>query len=92
MAFTDQIRPLGVAYSLWNSYGSMDAVQDTSKRPLGDVRIDGWDIDVEAHPNNEDAAGYLGAMLNKLRSYFEADTANKYYIHGKTITCRRPIG
>lgn len=72
----------GVAYSLWNSYGAPNAVQDKSKRPLGNVRIDGWDIDVESDPNNEDQNGYLGAMLNKLRSYFQADTANKYYIHG----------
>lgn len=72
----------GVAYSLWNSWGAPDAVQDSSKRPLGNIRIDGWDIDVESDPNGQDDNGYLGAMLNKLRSYFEADTANTYYIGG----------
>ncbi|CAK1367887.1 unnamed protein product [Cercospora beticola] len=72
----------GVAYSLWNSYGAPNAVQDKSKRPLGNVRIDGWDIDIESNPYDEDGKGYLGAMLNKLRSYFEADTAHKYYIGG----------
>lgn len=72
----------GVAYSLWNSYGAPSAVQDKSKRPLGNARIDGWDIDIESDPYGEDENGYLGAMLNKLRSYFEADTAHKYYIGG----------
>lgn len=36
----------GVAYSLWNSYGSPDAVTDMSKRPFGNARLDGFDIDV----------------------------------------------
>ncbi|CZT19701.1 related to class III chitinase ChiA2 [Ramularia collo-cygni] len=72
----------GVAYSLWNQYGAPNAVQDLSKRPLGNVRIDGWDIDIESNPYNEDGNGYLGHMLNTLRKSFEADTANKYYIGG----------
>jgi chitinase len=70
----------GVAYSLWNSYGNPQFKDsgDNSPRPFGDVFVNGFDIDVEKSDGNT----YYQYMINELRSYFERDTANQYYITG----------
>ena len=71
-----------IANSLWNSYANPNIVAEGSQRPLGNIRIDGWDIDIESDPNGEDENGYLAEMINTLRAFFSNDTSNSYYISG----------
>ena len=77
----------GVAYSLWNSYANPDVTSD-SARPLGDVSIDGWDLDIESDPNG--ASAYLQDLVDALRGYFSSDSSKSYYISGAP-QCPLPI-
>lgn len=67
-----------IASQLWSSYGG-----DLSGpyRPFGNVKVDGFDFDVESNPKNQSKL-YLGDLVNDLRGHFASDTSKKYYISG----------
>lgn len=70
----------GVAWSLWNEWAAPGAVESIAPRPIGNAFVDGWDFDVEDHPNN--SANLLGEVVTKLRSNFASDSSNTYVISG----------
>ncbi|KAL5351927.1 Chitinase 2 [Pseudogymnoascus australis] len=63
--------------NLWNAYGA--SVRDSPvPRPFGDAFVNGWDFNIEHNSGNE----YYQYMIAKLRSNFESDPVNTYYIGG----------
>ena len=66
-----------VARDIWAQYGPM---QDgyIGPRPLGDVVVDGFDLDIE---NNVGAYNYI-FLVEKLRELFAMDKSKQYYISG----------
>ncbi|KAF2716428.1 glycoside hydrolase family 18 protein [Polychaeton citri CBS 116435] len=67
----------GIAYTLWNSYGSPSATSN-SPRPFGDAMVDGWDFDIESDTN----IVYYNDIVGRLRELSQGDTSNTYYITG----------
>lgn len=68
-----------IASQLWDSYGGNTS--DSKIRPFGNVKVDGFDFDVESNPSHQ-AQNYLGPLVNDLRSHFSSDTSKSYYISG----------
>ncbi|KAI1328705.1 putative endochitinase CHI2 [Xylariaceae sp. FL0255] len=67
-----------IATNLWNSYGNSGTA--ASSRPFGSAFVNGFDFDIESNPNN--ANSNYNYMIAKLRTLFENDTKNTYYITG----------
>ena len=76
---TSQADAEGVAFTLWNSYANPSATSG-APRPFGDAFVNGWDLDVESNPNNQNVNYKF--LVNKLRSFFPLDSNNSYYISG----------
>lgn len=62
---------------LWDSYGNSG--NTTVERPFGDVFVNGFDFDIEV---NDGYSQYYPTMINTLRTAFENDPDNTYYITG----------
>lgn len=60
-----------VANELWNAFGGGHGIN----RPFGDVKIDGFDLDIE---NKQDAEQYV-AFVDELRSLYAKDSSKSYY-------------
>ncbi|OKL58538.1 Endochitinase 2 [Talaromyces atroroseus] len=61
---------------LWDAYGN--GVNSSVTRPFGDAIVNGWDFDIE----NPDGSEYYPYLISTLRSNFETDKENTYYISG----------
>lgn len=61
---------------LWDSYAKSG--NTTVPRPFGDVFVNGWDFDIEGDSGSE----FYQYTIAKLRSNFESDSDNTYYITG----------
>lgn len=61
-----------VAQDLWNYFGG----GESSTRPFGDAKIDGFDLDGE---NNIDAEYYV-PFVNELRQLYSQDSSKQYYV------------
>jgi chitinase len=61
---------------LWDAYGN--GVNSSVTRPFGDAIVNGWDFDIE----NASGSEYYPYLISTLRSNFETDTENTYYISG----------
>lgn len=66
-----------IGQNLWEAYGNT-AANSSVPRPFGTTFVDGWDFDIESNSGNQ----YYQYMISKLRSNFESDSGNTYYITG----------
>lgn len=62
---------------LWDAYGNTSANSSVT-RPFGSTFVNGFDLDIEASSGNE----YYQYMMSTLRTNFETDSDNTYYITG----------
>jgi chitinase len=65
-----------IGNNLWKVYGNSGATD--VQRPFGSAFVNGFDFDLELNNGNE----YYPAMISALRSNFESDSGNTYYITG----------
>ncbi|KAI1295804.1 class III chitinase ChiA2 [Xylaria venustula] len=65
-----------IGNNLWKAYGNSGATD--VQRPFGDTFVNGFDFDLELNNGNE----YYPAMINALRTNFDTDSSNTYYITG----------
>jgi chitinase len=63
---------------LWDAYGGVTDANSSVTRPFGDAFVNGFDLDIEASSGNE----YYEYMISTLRTNFETDSDNTYYITG----------
>ncbi|KAL7931496.1 glycoside hydrolase family 18, chitinase [Trichoderma chlorosporum] len=61
---------------LWNAYGGGSGVT----RPLGNNKMDGFDLDIESNPNSDNI--FWASLVNTLRSNFASDSSKQYLITG----------
>lgn len=61
---------------LWDAYGN--AGTDTVHRPFGTTFVNGWDSNIESSGGSQ----YYQYLIDKLRSNFDSDPSNIYYITG----------
>ena len=80
--FTSDAQAIGFAKNLWNLFGG--GMTHSDMRPLGSVKIDGFDIDNEDHSTK-----YYNTFVNALRRTFTDDNSKEYYISGAP-QCVRP--
>ncbi|OKL64357.1 Endochitinase 2 [Talaromyces atroroseus] len=78
---TSQSEGETIGQYLWDAYASPNATSSSSTtRPFGDAYVNGWDFDIEANPG-EDNSNYQ-YLISTLRSNFDSDPDNTYYITG----------
>lgn len=65
-----------IANNLWKAYGNSGSTD--VMRPFGDVFVNGFDLDLEANKGSE----YYPTLINALRTNFESDSGNEYFITG----------
>ncbi|KAJ5569155.1 chitinase 2 [Penicillium hetheringtonii] len=65
-----------IGQHLWDAYGNTK--NDVVHRPFGTTFVNGWDFDIETSGGIE-CYQYL---INNLRSNFNSDVSNEYYITG----------
>ncbi|PRT54156.1 Chitinase 1 [Wickerhamiella sorbophila] len=71
--FTSADQAKDFANTLWNLFagGSSDT------RPFGDVKVDGFDLDIEGGSNQ-----YYNDFVDQMRQNYASDASKKYYISG----------
>ncbi|KAI0407101.1 class III chitinase ChiA2 [Xylaria palmicola] len=74
LASEDEATTIG--NNLWKAYGNSGATN--VQQPFGEAFVNGFDFDLELNKGNE----YYPAMISALRSNFESDSRNSYYITG----------
>ena len=66
-----------IGQNLWEAYGNTNGTGGVP-RPFGTTFVNGWDFDIE----NAIGRQFYPPLISMLRSYFEADPNNTYYITG----------
>lgn len=66
-----------IGQNLWEAYGNTNGTGGVP-RPFGTTFVNGWDFDIE----NAIGRQFYPSLISMLRSYFEEDPSNTYYITG----------
>jgi chitinase len=66
-----------IGQNLWEAYGNANGTEGVP-RPFGKTFVNGWDFDIE----NAIGTQFYPSLISLLRSYFEEDPNNTYYITG----------
>ncbi|KAJ6084354.1 chitinase [Penicillium sp. IBT 16267x] len=75
-SLSSQEEAQSIGQKLWEAYGHANISR--VPRPFGDTFVNGWDFDIEASGGNQ----YYHYLIDQLRSNFESDPTNTYYITG----------
>jgi chitinase len=75
-SLTSQAEAESIGQYLWDSYANSG--NTTVERPFGEAFVNGWDFDIESNEGNE----YYQYLISTLRSNFDSDPDNTYYITG----------
>lgn len=82
MNFTSDAQAITFAWTIWNLFGGGDTTSDL--RPLGPVKVDGFDID-----NENNSTEHYNTLVSAIRKIYADDKTKQYYISAAP-QCPRP--